>query len=364
MTAAPVLDTEAAVELCAGYGGLYRAMRLAGWPVHLAAVSEDNDDASKVLDAQHPGVPNLGDMTTADWDALAAQERINILCGGIPCQGWSGAGQQLGSEDERDLWPVRKTEPDGTLRRGMLDAVRALRPRVVVLENVARLVTAEGGQAWGVIVSDLAALGYAVGWVTVGACQVGACHHRHRVFLVAVNGGMVAPPAGLLFGVPVSAATKWPTAGVVADGMLWPLPVEVCGFDGPLLPTPTVRDASRGAGRKFAEGSPLSEVVALIAGQPGRFGRYEAVVRRQERLFGMPAPDPTVPGRLGRPRLSPWFTEWMVGLPQGFLTDHLDRKAAVARAGNGVVPQQAAYAFRLLGEYLPGLRFERAGVAA
>ena len=56
-----------------------------------------------------------------------------------------------------------------------------------------------------------------------------------------------------------------------------------------------------------------------------------------------------VPGANGRPRLSPIFVEWMMGLPAGHVTGHGLRPSACLKIlGNGVVPQQAALALRML----------------
>jgi DNA (cytosine-5)-methyltransferase 1 len=91
--------------------------------------------------------------------------------------------------------------------------------------------------------------------------------------------------------------------------------------------------------------------------QPGRFGVYEAAVRRQEAAFGMLAPEPTEPGRLGKPRLAPEFPEFMIGVPRGWITDHVGRSDAIRIAGNGLVWQACAYA-------LPPLPTFRAFVAS
>ena len=82
--------------------------------------------------------------------------------------------------------------------------------------------------------------------------------------------------------------------------------------------------------------------------QPGRFGVYEAAVSRQEHAFGMPAPDPTEPGRLGKPRLAAPFCEWMMGLPPGWITDVVPRGDAIRIAGNGVVGQAVVHALPTL----------------
>ena len=77
---------------------------------------------------------------------------------------------------------------------------------------------------------------------------------------------------------------------------------------------------------------------------------YTAAIARWEQVMGRPAPSPTEPGNNGRPRLSPRFVEWMMGLPDGWVTGvpGITRSAALTALGNGVVPQQAALALDLL----------------
>jgi DNA (cytosine-5)-methyltransferase 1 len=79
------------------------------------------------------------------------------------------------------------------------------------------------------------------------------------------------------------------------------------------------------------------------------WGPYAEAVARWEQLLGRPAPAPTQPGTHGRPVLAPVFVEWLMGLPAGFVTGlGLPRTLALRVLGNGVVPQQAAVALRLL----------------
>jgi DNA (cytosine-5)-methyltransferase 1 len=79
------------------------------------------------------------------------------------------------------------------------------------------------------------------------------------------------------------------------------------------------------------------------------FGPYTPAIRRWEHVLGRPAPSPTEPGREGKPRLSSAFVEWMMGLPEGWVTDtDIPRSAQLKALGNGIMPQQAALAIRLL----------------
>lgn len=80
-----------------------------------------------------------------------------------------------------------------------------------------------------------------------------------------------------------------------------------------------------------------------------QWGPYEAAVRRWEQALGCTAPPPLEPGPEGEPVLTAAFTEWLMGIP-GWLTvvKGLRRTALLRLAGNGVVPQQAGAALRLL----------------
>lgn len=80
------------------------------------------------------------------------------------------------------------------------------------------------------------------------------------------------------------------------------------------------------------------------------WGKFERAIRRWESVLGRPAPAPTkADGKDGAHRLSSRFTEWMMGLPEGWVTDcGLTRNEELKACGNGVVPQQAELALRML----------------
>ena len=118
-----------------------------------------------------------------------------------------------------------------------------------------------------------------------------------------------------------------------------------------LIPTPSVADAAGGHERRGgARGGELLLKGLAKEGHLDRFGNYAPVIASHERLAGRPAPDPTEPGREGKPRLSARFVEWMMCLPEGWVTDvsGLSRSEQLALLGNGVCPPQAAAALRHL----------------
>lgn len=84
-----------------------------------------------------------------------------------------------------------------------------------------------------------------------------------------------------------------------------------------------------------------------IEAEATNWGPYEPAIRRWELALARPAPAPTEPNKNGNPRLSPKFTEWMMGVPEGWITGiPISRNEQLKACGNGVVPQQAAAALR------------------
>lgn len=114
-----------------------------------------------------------------------------------------------------------------------------------------------------------------------------------------------------------------------------------------LLPTPAV--AQYPSNRSQSPGAAVRPSPAGLA-HADRWGDYAAAIARWERILGRPAPDPTKPGRTGKPRLNPRLVEWMMGWPPGHVTavPGVTDPQALRICGNGVVPQQAAAATRAL----------------
>jgi DNA (cytosine-5)-methyltransferase 1 len=153
-------------SLCTGYGGLELALAYAGVDHRLAFVADPDPAASKVLAHHHPAVTNLGDIRAIDWTKLP---QVDLLCAGYPCQGESLVGKRRGTDDERWLW------------EHVFAAVRDLRPRVVLLENVAGHLS----MGFGRVLGDLASVGFDARWMCLRASDIGAAHRRDRVFVYA-----------------------------------------------------------------------------------------------------------------------------------------------------------------------------------
>jgi DNA (cytosine-5)-methyltransferase 1 len=421
-------------SLCTGFGGLDDAV-LDVFGGHLAWYCQyDPDDqhqyAAQIMARHAPGVPNLGDITAADYDHA---EPVDILTAGWPCQDMSLAGKRAGliEGNRSGLW------------FHVARAIRSLRPNLVILENVRGLLSAPADsdvelcpwcmgdagdgehamRALGVVLADLAELGFDAEWQGLPASDVGACHQRFRIFILAwpadpastgrtreglsgrtAEHGPAAPDADDLRGDGRSAragqAGRQIAAGDApadADGdplRHQPIAVgrrggeAVAGLagteasahpDGRGLPQQPERDRephsgeaddvrhepdavrrdapdadpgpaahTTGDGRLQGRPEPTGQQGrpdTAVGGQPD-WGQYADAITRWETVLGRPAPGPVD----DRGRLNPQFVEWMQGLGEGHVTGLPDipRTAQLKALGNGVVPQQAAAAIRLL----------------
>lgn len=115
-----------------------------------------------------------------------------------------------------------------------------------------------------------------------------------------------------------------------------------------MLPTPLVDD-SKNTGHNQTRIKTLASEVWETE-RTTSWGKFEPAIRRWEEVLGRPAPAPTKPdGKDGNHRLSSAFTEWMMGVPTGWITEAgLTRSEELKACGNGVVPQQAELALRIL----------------
>jgi DNA (cytosine-5)-methyltransferase 1 len=120
-----------------------------------------------------------------------------------------------------------------------------------------------------------------------------------------------------------------------------------------LLPTPQTGDGQKGMTSTPEHRQATGHQVMLSNHAPQltqTWGKFEPAIRRWEQTIQREAPAPTKPdGKDGNHRLSAEFTEWMMGLPKGWITDcDLTRNEMLKACGNGVVPQQAKLALQIL----------------
>ena len=152
-------------SLFSGIGGLELGLEAAGLgPVVWQA--ETSPFCRSVLEHHWPDAKRFNSAQEVDEHA----EVPTIICGGFPCQDVSVAGSGAGLAGNRSgLW------------REFARCIRILRPKIVVVENVAALL----GRGMGDVLGDLSTLGYDAVWDCIPAAAVGAGHRRDRVFVVA-----------------------------------------------------------------------------------------------------------------------------------------------------------------------------------
>ena len=380
-------------SLFTGYGGL--DMAIGG---DLVWYSEIDKAACQVLATHHPAVPNLGDIKEIDWSTV---EPVDILTGGYPCQPFSHAGNRKGKNDERHLWPY------------VLDAIRAIRPQYAILENVSGHITlgfadvlaniAEIGWSceWGTYrASDVGAphrrerlFIVAINPDNNGASatergrglrqsQVERGKQQHEgiewqlaggsdpLATNAIDIGLLRANVGLRPRLEVSTTKRHWGVTSNADGE------RSQGHDSGsgeasaaghgqnqqgvgALTTDTESNEQRestelkGIRAELGNGVNAGQHVADTDnghGQTVDWGKYAPGIRRWEFVLDRPSPAPTVQ-RKDKRRLNPQFVEWMMGLPDGWVTGHgLSAAQELKMLGNGVVPQQARAAITQLME--------------
>lgn len=156
-------------SLFSGIGGIDLGLERAG--MRVIWQSEVLPFACDVLRHHWRDVPNLGDVTKIDWSNV---ERPDLICGGFPCQDISSAGLKTGITGQRSgLWTQ------------FARAIRDLRPRYVLVENVGDLAV----RGLDAVLGDLCELGFDAEWSTLPACALGAPHPRRRLFILAYAAG-------------------------------------------------------------------------------------------------------------------------------------------------------------------------------
>ena len=160
------------VSLFSGCGGFDLGMRAAGFRTVFA--NDFNESAAETHKR------NLGDILVADIREVEfpKMKQPDLLTAGFPCQPFSNAGLRKGTKDAR-----------GDLYLSALKAVRELKPKTVVFENVRGLLSSrhEGRRVIEIIVENLRDLGYAVDFSLVDASKHNVPSKRLRVLIVGVR---------------------------------------------------------------------------------------------------------------------------------------------------------------------------------
>lgn len=161
------------LALFAGAGGGILGGKLLGWRT-VCAVEWEPYPASVLCARQNDGLlppfPIWDDVQTFDGKSWAGI--VDVVSGGFPCQDISAAGKGAGIDGERSgMW------------REMARIIHEVRPRYAFVEN-SPMLTSRG---LGVVLGDLASMGFDARWGVLGAADVGANHQRDRIWIVGTN---------------------------------------------------------------------------------------------------------------------------------------------------------------------------------
>ncbi|MDR6621075.1 DNA cytosine methyltransferase [Sinomonas atrocyanea] len=294
-----------ALEICAGAGGQSSGLERAGFG-HELAVEIDSDAAATLV------------LNRPSWNVLAGDVRevegrhyrgIDLLAGGVPCPPFSVAGKQLGSDDERDLFPEA------------LRLVREARPAAVMLENVKGLASARFASYRESILDELNRLGYQADWQLLLSSEFGVPQLRPRFILVALR------------------KSKF-------DNFIWPGAVGSPRTVGQTLHHLMAENAWEGAEvwAKRANG-----IAPTVVGGSKKHGGADLGPTRAKAAWAQLGVDgkgiaDAAPSALHPPTHMPRLTNQMVALIQGFSSDWLfhGRKTSVYRQiGNAFPPPVA-----------------------
>ncbi len=296
-------------SLFAGIGGFDLAARNVGW--RTAWYSEIDPYACRVMAKHFPDAVNLGDITT-----ITNPPRVDVLCGGFPCQdiSYAGDGAGIAVGTRSGLWYEYAR------------LIAEVRPTWVVAENVAALRT----RGLDTVLRDLDALGYVGEWHCIPAAAVGAPHQRDRLWIVAHAGSQQHEGAGH--------AQRGATAAGFSQAMAHPSGQREREQNDTADTVANERHA------RMESGS--SSFAVPDADLAGLEGLSRHVVRGAER---QETNGPAAPARLLRDvgHRGDWATEPDVGRVAHGVPARVDRLRCL---GNAIVPQVAEVLFRAINE--------------
>lgn len=166
------------LDLFSGIGGFSLGLERTGG-FETVAFCEIEEFPRRVLNKHWPEVPCYHDVRKLTADVLNGDGiSVDVITGGFPCQDISVSGRQagIGSDTRSGLWSE------------IIRLIRQLRPKFVIVENVANLLRGPSNKpgAWfGRVLGDLAECGYDAEWQNIPASSIGAPHRRERVWIVA-----------------------------------------------------------------------------------------------------------------------------------------------------------------------------------
>jgi DNA (cytosine-5)-methyltransferase 1 len=253
-----------------------------------------------------PKAPIWSNVRT--FDGQAWRGKVSFISGGFPCQPYSKAGKQLAHNDPRDLWA------------DFARIISEVRPHFLFLENVPNVVK------WALprILEDLSKMGYDAAWCVVAASEVGAPHKRARWFLFAYSNDSVKHV--MRFYKPQSSPQEFEEKICYSN----------CDRRGKHA---NAKGRQRIIGKRELEGNRSKNFSSIDTKTKLSNTNLQRFKTKREIYF-------TTEKKKPRPGHFDW---WKVEPGMGRMVDGVaDWVHRMRACGNGVVPQQAAYAYSIL----------------
>lgn len=162
----------------AGYGGATFGLRRAGINHKVVGFSETDKDAVELYSFNFPTIPNFGDITQIDPNAVDFPD-FDLFTGGFPCQPFSTVGKRQGQEDERGR---------GTLFGDIIRICEVKQPKYILLENVKGLRTGKMKATFDVMLDELHRIGYDTAHTVLNSKDYGVPQTRERLWIFAYLG--------------------------------------------------------------------------------------------------------------------------------------------------------------------------------
>ena len=163
-------STPTYIDLFCGIGSFHYSFSKLGWECVMAC---DTDKAVKETYLANYGMEPMGDITTIEPNIIPAYD---ILCAGFPCQPFSQCGQHKGFDDDR-----------GTLFFHIMKFVSFHKPKVLILENVAGLLSHDSGKTFDRIQSDIRQANYSITYKIIKCSDYGIPQMRKRLIIMCVR---------------------------------------------------------------------------------------------------------------------------------------------------------------------------------
>ena len=166
------------LDLFSGIGGFSLGLHSTGI-FETTKFVEFDSFCQKVLNKNFPNIPIEGDIRNVKGQEFEA----DVITGGFPCQPFSVAGKQKGTNDNRYLWPE------------MFRLIKEIKPEFVIGENVQGLINLQNGMVLRQVQDQLEGEGFEVQCFLIPASGIGAWHQRNRVWIVGHskhNGSLAA----------------------------------------------------------------------------------------------------------------------------------------------------------------------------